>query len=95
MGAPKGTRPPAAGKGRPKGVPNKTTGALKDMILQALDNAGGATYLTARAKDPKTASAFLTLLGKVLPMQVTGPNGGPVVARVELVALTPNDDSKG
>jgi len=69
--------PPAAGMGRKKGVPNKTTAALKDMILQALDGAGGIPYLIDRAHDPKTSSAFLTLVGKVLPLQVNGagPNG--------------------
>lgn len=71
-------KPPAAGKGRPKGTPNKTTAQLKDMILQALGNVGGVAYLEERANDPKTASAFLTLVGKVLPMQVTGEGGGPV-----------------
>jgi hypothetical protein len=41
MAALKGTRPPAAGKGRPKGAKNKMTAALKDLILGALDEAGG------------------------------------------------------
>ncbi len=70
-------KPPAAGMGRKKGSPNKVTRELKDMILGALDQAGGIRYLTERAEDPRTASAFLTLVGKVLPMTVqgTGPNG--------------------
>jgi len=57
-----------AGKGRRKGVPNKTTTALKDMILQAVDKAGGVDYLVAQSRD--NPSAFLTLAGKVLPLQV-------------------------
>ena len=87
--------PPAAGKGRQKGVPNKTTGALKDMILQALDGAGGVAYLQERAQDPKTAAAFLGLVGKVLPMAVTGPDGGAVqtVTRIELVAMRGDNES--
>lgn len=68
--------PPNAGKGRKKGVPNKATKELKDMILGALDNAGGVRYLEKCANDPKTASAFLTLVGKVLPMTVQGPGEG-------------------
>lgn len=71
--------PPAAGMGRPKGTPNKVTGQVKEMILQALDGAGGVEYLIEKAHDPKTASAFLTLVGKVLPLQISGPGGGPVV----------------
>jgi len=71
-------KPPAAGKGRPKGTPNKNTGMIKDMILQALNNAGGAEYLTERANDPRTAAAFLGLVGKVMPVQVTGDPNNPV-----------------
>lgn len=66
-------RPPAAGKGRPKGSVNKATKELKDMILGALDGAGGVEYLVERANDPRTASAFIALVGKVLPMTVQGP----------------------
>lgn len=61
------------GQGRPKGSQGKLTKELKQMILDALDNAGGVDYLVARASDPRTASAFLTLVGKVLPMTVQGP----------------------
>lgn len=74
----------APGPGRKKGVPNKSNAALKDMILQALDGAGGVEYLQARAEDPKTASAFLTLVGKVLPMQVTGADGAAIKTASEV-----------
>jgi hypothetical protein len=69
-----------AGKkqGRPKGAPNKATKELKDMILGALNDAGGQSYLEERANDPKTQGAFLALIGKVLPMQVTGADNGPL-----------------
>lgn len=62
--------------GRKKGTPNHTTQAVKDMITQALDEAGGVEYLVNQAKEnPK---AFLSLVGRVLPLQVTGDGGGPV-----------------
>lgn len=82
-----------AGPGRPKGLPNKVTTQLKDMILGALDEAGGVEYLKERARDPRTASAFLGLVGKVLPMQVSGIDGNAIqtVTRIELVA--PGADS--
>ena len=68
--------PPRAGAGRVKGTPNKVTGEVKQMILDALAAAGGVKYLTKQATvNPK---AFLTLVGKVLPLQLTGEGGGPV-----------------
>ena len=80
MPTPKGTRPPAAGKGRPKGAQNKMTRALKDMILQALDDAGRQQYLVEQAR--KNPVAFMTLLGKVLPLQVASAEGGPIHVEV-------------
>ena len=65
-----------AGKGRPKGAKNKATAAIKDMITQALDKAGGVDYLVIQSE--KNPAAFLTLVGKVLPMQVTGEDGGAI-----------------
>lgn len=67
----KGEKRPNQGK---RG-PNKVTKELKQMILEALDNAGGVEYLERKANDPRTASAFLTLIGKVLPMQVANADG--------------------
>ena len=63
------------GPGRPKGMPNKATAQLKEMILGALDASGGVEYLTERANDPRTASAFLSLIGKVLPMTIANEDG--------------------
>lgn len=59
--------------GRTKGTPNKITALLKDEILQAASDAhpgGRIGYLTEQAQENPTA--FLTLLGKVLPHQVEG-----------------------
>lgn len=78
----KGPKRGNAGKGRPKGAVNKTTREVKEMILAALEGVGGIDYLQARAKDPKTASAFLTLVGKVLPLQVAGDPENPLTVQV-------------
>lgn len=65
-----------AGKGQPKtggrqaGTPNKVSGTLKEMILDALEQKGGVAYLVKKAED--TPAAFMTLLGKVLPTQIQG-----------------------
>lgn len=66
--------------GRQKGTPNKATALLKDAILTAATEAGGeggmAGYLKRQAVE--NPGPFMSLLGKVLPMQVTGEGGGPV-----------------
>lgn len=65
-----------AGKGRPKGVPNKATAAIKDMVIQALDRSGGVDYLQKQADENPVA--FLGLVGKVIPLQVTGADGDKI-----------------
>jgi hypothetical protein len=65
--------------GRKAGTPNKVTGLLKDAIIQAATNAGGGdlvNYLQTQAT--ANPGPFLGLVGKVLPMQVTGEGDGPV-----------------
>lgn len=66
-----------AGPGRPKGLQNKVTVALKDMVLASLDKVGGVDYLARQSEE--NPAAYLTLVGKVLPLQVTGEGGGPVM----------------
>lgn len=86
--------------GRPKGVPNKINGLLKDAIIQAATNAGNkmgddglVTYLEVQAVE--NPGPFMGLLGKVLPMQIAGDPDNPmkVVTRIELVA--PSVDGNG
>ena len=57
-----------AGPGRPKGVSNKVTHDLREMVLRALDKVGGEKYLTEQAKE--NPQAFMTMLGKCLPKDV-------------------------
>lgn len=72
------------GGGSRKGKPNKATAALKDMILTALEQAGGNEGSVGYLKTLATtnSSAFASLLGKVLPTQVTGEGGGPLTVQV-------------
>lgn len=76
-------KPPNAGKGRQKGVPNKATKAAKDAIAEAAEALGGAQRLTAWAKeDPANERVFWgTIYPKLLPLQVTGEGGGPVIVK--------------
>lgn len=68
--------------GSRKGKPNKNTQELKNMILEALDESGGVEYLVRKANDPRTAAAFLSLIGKVLPMTIAGDKDTPLVFNV-------------
>lgn len=68
------------GPGRPKGSTNKVTGAIKEMIETALTKAGGADYLLRQANENPVA--FMGLVGKVLPMQVTGADGGNLIVTI-------------
>lgn len=66
------------GKGRPKGSVNKTciSRDVKEMVLQALNAAGGVEYLTQQAREnPKT---FLPLIAKLLPTRVEGDSENPI-----------------
>ena len=81
-----------AGKGRTKGVPNKVTADLKEMILGALNaqDGGGQGYLERQARE--TPGPFMTLLGKIIPTQVTGADGKDLIpptdpGKVALVLL--------
>jgi len=72
-------RPQPKGGSR-KGIPNKVTAELKDMIRQALERNGGVEYLARQAEENPVA--FMSLLGKTLPKELTGKDGGPIEGSV-------------
>jgi hypothetical protein len=86
--------------GRKKGTPNKTTALLKDAILEAAILAGAdgegkdglVGYLNAQAKD--NSGPFLSLLGKVLPLQVIGDADNPlnIVHQIERRIVSQTED---
>jgi hypothetical protein len=54
-------------KGRVRGIPNKYTQTIKEMVEEALHRAGGVEYLYQQAlENPR---AFLPLVTKLLPSQ--------------------------
>lgn len=77
------------GQGRPKGSINKNNQALREMILQALNeqDGGGVAYLKLQAIE--NPGPFMSLLGKVLPTTLAGDPDAPMqmVARIELVPM--------
>lgn len=78
------------GSGRKKGTPNKLTGDIKAMVKAALDQAGGVEYLVSKAHENPVA--FLSLVGKLIPHEITGEGGGPIRATVavEFVPRSPS-----
>jgi hypothetical protein len=76
MGEFRPSRPGERRGGRQKGTPNKVDGDIKHMVLAALAGVGGEQYLMRQADENPTA--FLTLVGKVLPLQITGDPERPV-----------------
>lgn len=74
--------------GRVAGTPNKIPSDLRQMILDALDSAGGVAYLTEKAKE--NPGPFLALVGKVLPKDIKAE----VAATHVISNLTP-DQQRG
>jgi hypothetical protein len=80
--------------GRKQGVSNVLTSELRSMIVTALGNVGGVQYRELQAR--QNPAAFLTLLGKVLPREVSGLEGAPIAVtsipmpRVLLVEIPDN-----
>lgn len=62
--------------GRRKGSTNKTTASAKEALTLAFVGVGGVPDLIEWAKANRTE--FYKLWGKLLPHEVTGPNGGAI-----------------
>lgn len=69
--------------GRIKGTPNKISSLARDAIADAANVLGGAKRLREWAKsDPANEFAFWTrIYPRLLPVQVTGPDDGPIPVR--------------
>jgi hypothetical protein len=84
--------------GRRKGSVNKSTAAIKEAMLAVFAELQEQTgtengHFLEWAKGNSTD--FYKLASKLLPLQVTGGDGGPIVTRIELVAPNlplPRDD---
>ncbi len=72
---------PNGGKGRPKGALNRSTVAVKDAIVMVADKLGGVDRMVDWVKeDAQNERLFWgTIYPRLLPLQVGGEGGGPVV----------------
>ena len=73
---PRGGVTRTSGQGRKPGVPNKLGRDIKEMVVGALCAVGGTDYLARQAE--QNPVAFMGLVGRVLPLQLTGENGAPI-----------------
>jgi hypothetical protein len=75
-------KPPAAGRGRPKGSPNKTTALMKDAIAavysdlqEQFPERDHGHFFTWASTYP---TEFYKLASKLIPLQVAGEDGGAI-----------------
>jgi len=81
--------------GRKKGTPNKATRDIRKAVLEAFEKGGGPEWL--RKQMEENPVAFMNLLGKILPTQITGAGDGALEIQVvrKVIDVTPTrvDDS--
>lgn len=88
----RGSKPGERRGGRKAGTPNKITADVKAMVLAALEEQGGVEYLKKQATE--TPTAFLSLLGKILPTQISSDPDNPLKVH-QIIEQVIIDGSKG
>ena len=68
------------GVGRPKGSQNKLTVSIKQAFKEAFDERGGVPALLEWAAEEPTA--FYNLVGRLIPTEMSGPDGGPLTITI-------------
>ena len=73
--------PPNAGKGRPKGSPNKATVGVKAALEASLTELGGVRWFVQLAKSNPDAYVrlLLQILSKAAPESVDGGDSGDIL----------------
>jgi hypothetical protein len=85
-------KPPNAGKGRPKGVPNKSTAAAKEAFQLAFQGIGGVKRLAEWAEE--NPGEFFKLYARLIPVeqQHSSGEGGPMRVLIEFPEPTTKGD---
>jgi hypothetical protein len=73
-----------AGKGRPKGSPNKSTKAAKEAIAEAFEKMGGTKALVewADRSDDNRKVFYSQIWPKIVPLTVGGDADNPVITEI-------------
>lgn len=76
-------RPPNAGKGRVKGVPNKFTKSVKDAVKAAFDDLQGDKKANLLAWAKENPTEFYRLAAKLIPAAVDATiEAGPGITKI-------------
>jgi hypothetical protein len=80
-----------AGKGRPKGSPNKTTLAAKEAIHQAFEDMGGIKSLVdwADKSDDNRKVFYAQIWPKIVPLTVGGDSENPLLHEIRQTIVSP------
>jgi len=79
--------------GKPKGAINKTTHTAKEAIALAAEGLGGVERLVVWCKeDPVNERSFWsTIYPRLLPLQVSGEDGGPIDMNLTVLLVKPKE----
>lgn len=72
---------PRRKRGRTKGVPNRFTRDVREMLLNSLEQVGGEAYFVRSAR--RIPRSYLGLVGRLIPAEVTGKDGGPIEVQIQ------------
>jgi len=78
--------------GRQKGTENKRTRSIRAAIIEVFNDIGGIRHFAAWAK--KNPDDFYKLCGRLIPIEVSGPDGGPIEIKGTLSQAVDEANSK-
>lgn len=67
-----------SGSGRKKGVPNKITTSMREMVMQAFNDVGGVKAFAEWGKKQENRKDFYMITARLIPVEMTGANGAPL-----------------
>lgn len=79
-----GSQPGERRGGRRVGTPNVVTRAIKDQILQSIENRGGQEYL-----DSLPDELFVPLIGRILPREIKAEVTDLIAVRLDGRGVAP------